>query len=62
MERDLIKLDESYIYARLIKALDDSLLAIKLFERGFIRNSAGKVFTAVKALLSALIIKYEDKL
>ncbi|WP_369611176.1 PaREP1 family protein [Sulfurisphaera javensis] len=59
MERNL---DDSYIYARLVEALDDSLLAIELFERGFTRNSTRKVFTAVKALLSALVVKYGDKL
>ncbi|WP_338598665.1 PaREP1 family protein [Sulfolobus tengchongensis] len=62
MERDLLSVNEDYIYARIAEALSDGLLAIELFKRGFSRNSAGKAFSAVKALLSALVIKYNDKL
>lgn len=62
MEKDLLHVDENYIYARIIEALTDSLLAIELFERGLSRNSAGKAFSAVKALISALVVKYNEKL
>lgn len=62
MEKDLLKVDKDYILARLIESLDDLLLSVELWNRGFTRNSAGKAFSSVKALFSALILKYEDKL
>lgn len=62
MERDLLHVDEDYIYARIAEALTDGLLAIELFKRGFTRNSAGKAFSAVKALLSALVVRLNEKL
>ncbi|WP_338603224.1 PaREP1 family protein [Sulfolobus tengchongensis] len=62
MERDLYQVNEDYLYARILESLADSLLAIELFERGFTRNSAGKAFSAVKSLISALIVKHQDKI
>ncbi|MCG3109703.1 hypothetical protein L3N51_01998 [Metallosphaera sp. J1] len=62
MERDLVNVDESYVLARVIEAINDSILAIDLFKKGITRNSAGKAFSSVKLLLSALVVRYEGKL
>ncbi|MEM0173513.1 MAG: PaREP1 family protein [Sulfolobaceae archaeon] len=65
MEERLVspKIDrKAYIRARLIETLDDLDVAINMWFAGKTRNSAGKVFSAVKALLSALVTKNLDKL
>ena len=65
MEEKLIspKIDrKAYIRARIIETLDDIDVAINMWIAGRSRNSAGKVFSAVKALLSALVTKNLDKL
>jgi len=62
MEKDLYKVDEDYVEARVIECLSDLLLSIALWKDGYTRNSAGKAFSAVKALLSALIVVNEEKL
>ena len=53
---------KAYIKARIIETLDDLDIAINMWVAGRTRNSAGKVFSAVKALLSALVTKNLDKL
>ena len=53
---------KAYIKARIIETLDDLDIAINMWIAGRTRNSAGKVFSAVKALLSALVTKNLDKL
>ncbi|MFP3202089.1 MAG: PaREP1 family protein [Sulfolobus sp.] len=65
MEGKLIspKIDrKAYIKARIIETLDDIDVAIHMWIAGRSRNSAGKVFSAVKALLSALVAKNLDRL
>ncbi|BCS94166.1 PaREP1 family protein [Metallosphaera javensis (ex Sakai et al. 2022)] len=62
MEKDLLIVDQNYVIARLIESLDDLLLSAELWNRGFTRNSAGKAFNSVKALLSAIIVKYKDEI
>jgi Archaeal PaREP1/PaREP8 family. len=65
MEEKLIspKIDKkAYIRTRIIETLDDLDIAINMWIAGRSRNSAGKVFSAVKALLSALVTKNLDKL
>lgn len=59
---DLYKVGEDYVEARIIESLSDLLLSLTLWKEGYTRNSAGKAFSAVKALLSALIITNEEKL
>jgi hypothetical protein len=53
---------KAYIKARIIETLDDLDIAINMWIAGRSRNSAGKAFSAVKALLSALVTKNLDKL
>ncbi|BFI76482.1 hypothetical protein YN1HA_25800 [Sulfurisphaera ohwakuensis] len=62
MEKDLYKVDEDYVEARVIESLSDLLLSLTLWKEGYTRNSAGKAFSAVKALMSALIVTNEEKL
>jgi hypothetical protein len=62
MEKDLYKVGEDYVEARIIESLSDLLLSLTLWKEGYTRNSVGKAFSAVKALLSALIITNEEKL
>ncbi|BDC18804.1 PaREP1 family protein [Acidianus sp. HS-5] len=62
MEKDLYKVGEDYVEARVIESLSDLLLSLTLWKEGYTRNSAGKAFSAVKALMSALIVTNEDKL
>ncbi|AWS00379.1 PaREP1 family protein [Metallosphaera hakonensis] len=65
MEEKLLtpKFDKkAYIRARIIETLDDLDIAINMWLAGRSRNSAGKAFGAVKALLSALVTKNLDKL
>ncbi|BCU67725.1 hypothetical protein HS7_11620 [Sulfolobales archaeon HS-7] len=52
----------AYTRARIIEALDDLDLAVNMWLAGRTRNAAGKAFSAVKALLSALVTKNLDKL
>ncbi|AEE94906.1 archaeal PaREP1/PaREP8 family [Acidianus hospitalis W1] len=62
MEKDLYKVGEDYVEARIIESLSDLLLSLTLWKEGYTRNSAGKAFSAVKALMSAFIVTNEDKL
>ena len=62
MEKDLYVVGKEYVEARVIESLTDLLLSITLWREGYTRNSAGKAFSAVKALMSALIVVNEDKL
>ena len=62
MEKDLYKVGEDYVEARIIESLSDLLLSLTLWKEGYTRNSAGKAFSAVKALMSALVVVNEDKL
>ncbi len=62
MEKELYKVGEDYVEARIIESLSDLLLALALWKEGYTRNSAGKAFSAVKALLSAFVVTNEDKL
>ena len=59
---ELRTVNEDYVEARVIEALDDLYLALLLWKEGRTRNAAGKAFTAVKALLSALVVVNEEKL
>ncbi|BDC18786.1 hypothetical protein HS5_16760 [Acidianus sp. HS-5] len=56
------KAGEDYIESRVIESLSDLLLSLTLRKEGYTRKSAGKAFSAVKALMSALIVTNEDKL
>ena len=62
MEKELRTVNEDYVNARVIEALDDLYLALLLWKEGRTRNAAGKAFSAVKALLSALVVVNEEKL
>ncbi|MEM0373645.1 MAG: PaREP1 family protein [Sulfolobaceae archaeon] len=62
MEKDLYTVGEEYVESRIIKSLSDLFLSLTLWKEGYTRNSAGKAFNAVRALLSALIVVNEDKL
>ena len=62
MEKDLYVVGKEYVEARVIESLTDLLLSITLWREGYTRNSAGKAFSAVKALMNALIVVNEDKL
>ena len=53
---------KAYIRARIIETLDDLDVGINMWLAGRTRNSAGKIFNAVKALLLALVTKNLDKL
>mgnify|MGYP001770677331 CR=1 FL=1 len=62
MEEELRTVNEEYVEARVIEALDDLYLALILWKEGRTRNAAGKAFNAVKALLSALVVANGEKL
>ena len=62
MEKELRAVNEEYVEARVVEALDDLYLALLLWKDGRTRNAAGKAFTAVKALLSALVVANEERL
>ena len=62
MEKELRTVNEEYVEARVVEALDDLYLALLLWKEGRTRNAAGKAFSAVKALLSALVVVNEEKL
>lgn len=62
MKKELRTVGQEYVEARVIEALDDLYLALLLWKDGRTRNAAGKAFTAVKALLSALVVVNEEKL
>jgi hypothetical protein len=52
----------AYVRARLLEVLSDLSIGINMWLAGSTRNAAGKVFSAVKALASALVTKNLDKL
>jgi len=54
--KEINKIGEEYVEARIIESLSDLLLALALWKEGYTRNSAGKAFSAVKALLSAFVV------
>ena len=62
MEKELGAVNENYVEARVIEALDDLYLALLLWKDGRTRIAAGEAFSAVKALLSALVVVNEEKL
>lgn len=63
LEKPLPKASSSsYVEARLLEALLEARLALEFLERGFVRNAAGKIFQAWRALLAALLKLEEDKL
>ncbi|MGC8544204.1 MAG: PaREP1 family protein [Vulcanisaeta sp.] len=62
IEKPLVRVGDEYVIARLYEAMVDCLLAVELFEMSITRSAAGKAFSAVRALMSALIVKYSDKL
>mgnify|MGYP001773076399 CR=1 FL=1 len=62
MKKDLHVIGEEYVEVRAIESLTDLLLSLTLWKEGYTRNSAGKAFNAVKALISALVVTNEDKL
>ncbi|WP_054850444.1 PaREP1 family protein [Vulcanisaeta sp. JCM 14467] len=53
---------EDYVNARLLESLVEASLAVKFLEDGLVRNAAGKVFQAWRALLAALLKLELDKL
>ncbi|MEL9989868.1 MAG: PaREP1 family protein [Thermoproteus sp.] len=53
---------EEYASARLLEALVESKLALEFLERGLVRNAAGKVFQAWRAVLAALLRLELDRL
>jgi hypothetical protein len=54
--------DASYVEARLLEALVETHLALRLLREGLVRNAAGKAFQAWKALLAALLRLELEKL
>jgi hypothetical protein len=57
--KEIYKIREEYVEARIVESLSDLLLALALWKEGYTRNSAGKAFSAVKALLSAFVVTKE---
>ncbi len=53
---------EDYVNARLLESLVEAFLAVKFLEDGLVRNAAGKVFQAWRALLAVLLRLELDKL
>jgi len=53
---------EDYINARLLESIIESKLALEFLNKGLVRNAAGKVFQAWRALLATLLRLELDKL
>ncbi|BFI73903.1 PaREP1 family protein [Sulfurisphaera ohwakuensis] len=53
---------EGYIKVRLIECLQEVELSLLMLKEGFSRNSAGKVFMAWKAFISALVVLNLDRI
>ncbi|MEM1637283.1 MAG: PaREP1 family protein [Pyrobaculum sp.] len=53
---------EKYKRDRLREALYEAELAEEFLKNGLLRNSAGKAFQAVKALLAAVAVDHRDKI
>jgi hypothetical protein len=47
---------EDYIRTRIMETIDELLLGIMMINANATRNAAGKVFMAVKALMSAMVL------
>ena len=63
LERPLPKpTTEDYVSARLLETLVEASLAVKFLEDGLVRNAAGKVFQAWRALLAVLLRLELDRL
>ncbi|BDC18945.1 PaREP1 family protein [Acidianus sp. HS-5] len=53
---------KSYIYVKVMEGLMESKLALEMLRKGMITNASSKAFIAVKAIISALIVKNFDKI
>ncbi|BDB98193.1 MAG: PaREP1 family protein [Saccharolobus sp.] len=53
---------EGYLKVRLIECLQELELSLLMLKEGFSRNSAGKVFMAWKAFISALVVLNLDRI
>jgi hypothetical protein len=53
---------EDYIRTRIMETIDELLLGIMMVNANATRNAAGKVFMAVKALMSAMVLINLDRI
>ncbi|MDT7862567.1 MAG: PaREP1 family protein [Saccharolobus sp.] len=53
---------KSYIYVKVMESLVESKLALEMLRKGMITNASSKAFIAVKAIVSALVVKNFDKI
>jgi hypothetical protein len=53
---------KSYIYVKVMEGLMESKLALEMLRKGMITNASSKAFIAVKAIISALVVKNFDNI
>lgn len=53
---------KSYVYVKVMESLVESKLALEMLRKGMITNASSKAFIAVKAIVSALVVKNFDKI
>lgn len=53
---------KSYVYVKVMEGLMESKLALEMLRKGMITNASSKAFIAVKAIISALVVKNFDNI
>ncbi len=53
---------KSYVYVKVMESLMEAKLALEMLRKGMITNASSKAFIAVKAMVSALVVKNFDKI
>ncbi|BDB98781.1 PaREP1 family protein [Saccharolobus caldissimus] len=53
---------KSYVYVKVMESLMETKLALEMLRKGMITNASSKAFIAVKAIVSALVVKNFDKI
>jgi hypothetical protein len=53
---------KSYIYVKVMEGLMESKLALEMLRKGMITNASSKAFIAVRAIISALVVKNFDNI
>ncbi|BCU70012.1 PaREP1 family protein [Stygiolobus caldivivus] len=51
----------AYVYVKMLEALNEAKLSLEMLKRGMLTNASAKAFMAVKAIVSALVVKNLDK-
>jgi flagellar motor component MotA len=59
---DYKKDPNSYVYMKVLEGLVEGKLALEMLKKGFLTNAPSKIFLAVKAIISALIVKNFDRI